>query len=153
MKRTCLHCRSHFATDKGKAKFCSTECKYAAQRREARPATCPQCGRPFIPSNPRIIYCSRQCSDRAIVTGRHFAKPGPPTKKVADLMQCAPDNPGLLAAWFSKLTDEQLERVWVPLVVEQFGEGHRASLAAALREVRLRFARMRHGTEPVRLVG
>lgn len=76
-RHTCEGCGAVFKPKRaGRARFCTRECAFAAQKRSARgpkpyqpkppvPAKCRSCGGPFMASPPTTRFCGDDCRDRA----------------------------------------------------------------------------------------
>lgn len=127
-------------------RFCTHACYVASLRKPLHKLTCEGCKHPFSHRVKSTRFCSQECVYRGRFQAWRHRPPtterGTPCKQPVDILEQAPDNQAGVSAYFRRLTPEQLDRVWVALVVEQFGGiGSKGSLSSALQVVRARMRR------------
>lgn len=75
-KMICKHCKKIFFGRKNQ-KYCSTECRYEAEKEKTYTKVCPYCGDEFETHNKRAVYCSSTCASRKHadkVRGEYFCE-------------------------------------------------------------------------------
>lgn len=131
----CAMCDRSFTPTRSTQRFCSDDCRHAARNAErATQSTigvlvrrrCRTCGEEYdVARRDDTGYCCSGCRD-----ARHLVRPD-------DLLNSAPQAQSAVAGWLNGIGYKRADRVWVSVVVEQFGQqGERAALADALNAVR-----------------
>lgn len=114
--------------------YCSVACKNKGLTVETYRKVCVICGSGFTSDYNATQTCGPKCRHALTKASR----PIPPKEQngVIALMEAMPVDISQLADWFRGITPEQLDRVWVQAVIDQFDTGRMGALANALAVVR-----------------